>query len=58
MALSLFLFPKATRGLEPISYRGALLSTLLHAAVYVFLRNLLNVLVQIANKVGLQKENV
>jgi hypothetical protein len=24
-----------TRGLEPISYRGALLSTLLHATVYV-----------------------
>jgi hypothetical protein len=29
-------FPKATRGLEPISYRGALLSTLLHATVYLF----------------------
>jgi hypothetical protein len=29
-------FPKATRSLEPISYRGALLSTLLHAAVYVY----------------------
>jgi hypothetical protein len=28
--------PNATRGLEPISYRGALLSTLLHATVYVF----------------------
>jgi hypothetical protein len=28
-------FPKATRGLEPISYRRALLSTLLHATVYV-----------------------
>jgi hypothetical protein len=27
---------KATRGLEPISYRGVLLSTLLHATVYVF----------------------
>jgi hypothetical protein len=26
----------ATRGLEPISYRGALLSTLLHATVYVY----------------------
>jgi hypothetical protein len=25
---------KATRGLEPISYRGALLSTLLHAISY------------------------
>jgi hypothetical protein len=29
-------FPNATRGLEPISYRGVLLSTLLHAIVYVF----------------------
>jgi hypothetical protein len=29
-------FPKATRGVEPISYRGALLSTLLHATVYAF----------------------
>jgi hypothetical protein len=27
---------KSTRGLEPLSYRGALLSTLLHANVYVF----------------------
>jgi hypothetical protein len=26
--------PNATRGLEPISYRGALLSTLLHAISY------------------------
>jgi ribosomal protein L32E len=50
------LFPKATRGLEPIGYRGALLSTLLHATVYMFLHNLLNVLVQIANKMGLQKK--
>jgi hypothetical protein len=39
-------FPKATGGLEPISYRGVLLSTLLHAIVYV--------LVQIANKMGLK----
>jgi hypothetical protein len=31
-----FLFPKATRGLEPISYRRAILSTLLHATVYIF----------------------
>jgi hypothetical protein len=29
-------FSKATRGLEPNSYRGALQSTLLHATVYVF----------------------
>jgi hypothetical protein len=34
----------ATRGLEPISYRGVLLNTLLHAIVYSFY-NLLNVLV-------------
>jgi hypothetical protein len=32
-------------------------STLLHATVYMFLHNLLNVLVQIANKMGLQKKN-
>jgi hypothetical protein len=30
-------------------------STLLHANVYMFLHNLLKVLVQIANKMGLQK---
>jgi hypothetical protein len=30
-------------------------STLLHATVYVILHNLLNVLVQIANKMGLQE---
>jgi hypothetical protein len=29
--------------------------TLLHATVYMFLHNLLNVLVHIANKMGLQK---
>jgi hypothetical protein len=50
------LLPKATRGLEPISYRGLLLSTLLHASVYMFLNNLLNALVHIANKMGLQKK--
>jgi hypothetical protein len=50
------LFPKATRGFEPISYRGALLSTLLHAAVYTFLHNLLNVLVQTVNKMGFKKK--
>jgi hypothetical protein len=52
-----FLFPKATRGFEPISYSGALLSTLLHATVYMFLHNLLNVLVQMANKNGITKKN-
>jgi hypothetical protein len=30
-------------------------STLLHAPVYVFLHSLLNVLVQIANEMGIQK---
>jgi hypothetical protein len=30
-------------------------STLLHATVYMFLHNLLNVLVQIANEMGLEK---
>jgi hypothetical protein len=35
-----------------------LLSTLLHATEYMFLHNLLNVLVQIAHKMGLQKEYV
>jgi hypothetical protein len=44
------LFPKATRGFEPISYRGTLVSTLLHATVYMLLHNLLNVLL------GLQKK--
>jgi hypothetical protein len=33
------------------------MSTLLHATVYMFSHNLLNVLVQIANKMGLQKKN-
>jgi hypothetical protein len=32
-----------------------LLSTLLHATAYMFLHNLLNIVVQIANKMGLQK---
>jgi hypothetical protein len=49
------LIPKATGGHEPISYRGALLSTLLHATVYVFIHNFLNVLVQVVNEIGLQK---
>jgi hypothetical protein len=52
------LFPKATRGFEPISYSGVLASTLLHTAVYVSLHNLLNVLVHIANKMGLQKKTI
>jgi hypothetical protein len=42
--------------LHAISYRGALLSTVLHATVYMFLHNFLNALVQIANKMGLQKK--
>jgi hypothetical protein len=41
-------------GLVPIDYRGAMLSSLLHVTVYVT-HNLLNVLVQIANKIGFKK---
>jgi hypothetical protein len=44
--------------MNPISYTGVLVSTLLHATVYMFLHNLLNVLVQSANKMGLQKQIV
>jgi hypothetical protein len=47
---------ESRRGLEPISYIGALVSTLLHATVLMFLHNLLNVLVQIASKMGLQQQ--
>jgi hypothetical protein len=32
------------------------MSTLLHATVYIFLHKLLNVLVEVANKMGLQKK--
>jgi hypothetical protein len=42
-------------GFEPIGYRGALLSSLLQVNVYVT-HNLLNVLVQIANKMGFKKK--
>jgi hypothetical protein len=48
-------FPKALTGLVPIGYRGALLSSLLHVTVYVT-HNLMNVLVQIANKIGFKKK--
>jgi hypothetical protein len=41
----MYWYTKSHKRLEPISYRGALLSTLLHATVYLFLDNLLNVLV-------------
>jgi hypothetical protein len=41
-----------------MSYRIVLVSTLLHAPVYIFLHNLLIVLVQIANKMGLQKKDL
>jgi hypothetical protein len=49
------ILPGYRLGFEPISYRGAVLSTLLHATVYIymFLHHLLNVLVQIANKIFL-----
>jgi hypothetical protein len=50
-------FPKATTGLEPIGYRGALLSSLLQVNVYVT-HILLNVLVQIANKMGFKKKTI
>jgi hypothetical protein len=53
-----FDFPEATRDLEPISYRGVLVSTLLHATVYMFLYYLLNVLVHSANKMGLQEKTL
>jgi hypothetical protein len=46
---------KATTGFVPIGYREALLSSLLQVNVYVA-HNLLNVLVQIANKMGLHNE--
>jgi hypothetical protein len=48
------LFPTDTRGLERVRYGGVLLSAPLHA--YVTLHNLLNVPVQIANKMGFQKK--
>jgi hypothetical protein len=46
---------EATTGLEPIGYRGALLSSLLQVNIYVT-HDLLNILVQIANKMG-EKNN-
>jgi hypothetical protein len=49
---------KPQEALNLIIYRGVLVSTLLHATVYMFLHNLLNVLVHIANKMGLQKKNL
>jgi hypothetical protein len=49
------LLPKATRGFEPIIYRRVLLSTLLTCHCIRCLHNLLNVLGQTANKLGLQK---
>jgi hypothetical protein len=54
LKMSTLFFPKATTGLEPIGYRGALLSSVLQVSVYVT-HNLLNVLVQIANKMGFKK---
>jgi hypothetical protein len=48
------LVTKATTGLVSISYREALLRTLLQP-LHTFAHNLLNVLVQITNKMGLQK---
>jgi hypothetical protein len=54
LVLLKYISQKPQKGLEPISYREALLSTLLHAFVYIFTQ-LLNALVQIENKMGLQK---
>jgi hypothetical protein len=51
------LFLKATSGFEPFCYKGEVVITLLRAIVYVFLHNMLNVLVHIANKMGLQKKS-
>jgi hypothetical protein len=51
-----FYSQKPQEALSLASYRGVLVSTLLHATVYMLLHNLLNVLVQIANKMGLQKK--
>jgi hypothetical protein len=52
----MFYSQKPQEALNLISYRGGLVSTLLHATVYMFLHNLLNVLVQIANKMALPKK--
>jgi hypothetical protein len=43
------------RGIEPVRYGGVLLSAPLHACTT--LHNLLNVTVQIANKMGFKKKN-
>jgi hypothetical protein len=51
--LTIFIYlTKPQQALKPIGYRA--LSTLLHATVYVT-HNLLNALVQIANKMGFKK---
>jgi hypothetical protein len=50
-------FPKATTGLVAIGYRGVLLSSLLQVNVHVT-HSLLNVLVQIANKMGSKKNSL
>jgi hypothetical protein len=47
----------ATTGLVPIGYRGALLSSLLVQVNVYVTHNLLNVLVQIANKLGIKKNS-
>jgi hypothetical protein len=49
-------FPEATEGLVPMSFRRSLLNPLIHAIVWIF-HNFLNVLVETANKMGLQKSN-
>jgi hypothetical protein len=45
--------PNATTGFEPTSFKRALLS-IFYVPLHTFLHNLLNVLAQIADKMGLQ----
>jgi hypothetical protein len=50
------LFPADILGLEPVCYGGVLLSTPLHAILD--LHHLLNVIVQLANKMGLYTKKI
>jgi hypothetical protein len=54
------LFPTDILGLEPAGFGGVLLSTPLHVFFFFFfldLHHLLNVHVQLANKMGFNKKN-
>jgi hypothetical protein len=44
------------KNLEPTSYRAALMSTLLHATVYVYTQFAECTIVEIANKIGLHQK--